>query len=291
MEGILRKMAVSHSADSIVRYTLRCGENDAGIDLNEKIGQEVRLTWLQKMSCIHCGRGMKKSFSQGYCYPCSQRLAEADLCVVRPSTCRYDAGGCRDAEWGRMHCMIPHVVYLANSSGLKVGITRSHHRFTRWMDQGASAAIVLGVVTSRKQAGEIEDLIAKNYKDKTDWRKLLRGDPEPIDLLATKQKILEEFGLGPIGDLQPATDDVTTFRYPVVAYPEKVVSLNLEKDGAVSGVLQGIKGQYLIFDKGVINIRKYTGYHIVFETVERDDLMPPYMVAPTRAEVGLFKEG
>ena len=50
--------------------------------------------------------------------------------------------------------------------------------------------------------------------------------------------------------------------YPVEQYPEKVKSHNLDKTPVIRGKLQGIKGQYLILDTGVINIRKYSGYEL-----------------------------
>jgi hypothetical protein len=34
----------------------------------------------------------------------------------------------------------------------------------------------------------------------------------------------------------------------------------------IEGTLMGIKGQYLIFDTGVINIRKYAGYHLALSS-------------------------
>ena len=59
---------------------------------------------------------------------------------------------------------------------------------------------------------------------------------------------------------------VTAIHYPVTAYPEKVTSINLDKQGVAEGVLNGIKGQYLLLDTGVINLRKYSGYHIRLES-------------------------
>ena len=52
--------------------------------------------------------------------------------------------------------------------------------------------------------------------------------------------------------------------FPVDSYPVKIKSFNFDKNPEVSGVLHGIKGQYLLLDIGVINIRKFTGYEVAF---------------------------
>src|SRR5690625_1150681 len=118
--GSLRKMAVAPGEPA--RYALPLGEES--VPLNPFLGQEVRLQFRGAIHCIHCGRKSSKSFNQGYCYPCFRSLARCDTCIVRPELCHYFEGTCREPEWGDAHCMIPHIVYLANSTGTKVGITR-----------------------------------------------------------------------------------------------------------------------------------------------------------------------
>ena len=63
-----------------------------------------------------------------------------------------------------------------------------------------------------------------------------------------------------------ATESVCEIGYPVNAYPEKVKAHNFDKTDTVSGVLQGIKGQYLILDSGVLNVRKFSGYELELST-------------------------
>ena len=58
---------------------------------------------------------------------------------------------------------------------------------------------------------------------------------------------------------------VTQIYYPVEVYPDKVTSISLDKNEVVGGRLQGIKGQYLIFDVGVINVRGHTGHKVHLE--------------------------
>lgn len=135
--GPLEKMRTELAAP--VAYALPLG--DRQVPLAEHIGSLLRIEFLGVITCSHCGRRSKRSFGQGYCYPCFQRLAQCDTCIVKPETCHFHLGTCREPDWAVTACMVPHVVYLANSSGLKVGITRSTQVPTRWIDQGATQAL------------------------------------------------------------------------------------------------------------------------------------------------------
>jgi len=266
--GSLSKMAVRLDAP-VVQYSFRL--DDTEVPVNPLIGQSIRLEYLGAIHCSHCGKRTKTSFSQGYCYPCMTKLAQCDVCIMAPERCHYDAGTCREPSWGEQFCMTDHVVYLANSSGIKVGITRATQLPTRWLDQGASQALPIMRVATRQQSGLVEDVLRSQVPDRTNWRALLKGDAEVLDLPAIREQIFdacadgirglqERFGLQAIQPLPDA--EVVQMRYPVEAYPKKIVSFNLDKDPVVEGTLLGIKGQYLIFDTGVINIRKYTAYQL-----------------------------
>ena len=269
--GSLSKMAVR--LGDTAQYAFRLDEQE--VPVNPLLGKRVRLEFLGAIHCTHCGRKTKKSFSQGYCYPCFTKLAQCDSCIVSPEKCHFDAGTCREPEWGERFCMTDHVVYLANSSGVKVGITRASQIPTRWLDQGASQALPIFRVATRQQSGLVEDLLRTQVADKTNWRALLKGDAVPLDLPAIRDQLLEScaegiaalqqrFGLQAI---QPVGDaEVVEIRYPVEAYPTKVASHDLEKTPVVEGILRGIKGQYLILDTGVINLRKYTAYQVAVLT-------------------------
>ena len=265
--GALSKMGAR--LEQPVQYSLRLGEQD--LDLNALLGQGVRLEYLGAIHCSHCGRKTKKSFSQGYCYPCFSKLAQCDTCIMSPERCHYAAGTCREPAWGEQFCMTEHVVYLANSSGAKVGITRATQVPTRWIDQGATQALPIMRVATRQQSGLVEDVLRSQVTDRTNWRAMLKGEAAPLDLPQLAGEIFEachdgittlqeRFGLQAI---QPLSDlAVVDIAYPVLAYPAKVASFDLEKTPVVEGTLQGIKGQYLIFDTGVINIRKFTAYQL-----------------------------
>jgi hypothetical protein len=265
--GALSKMAVR--LGETAQYAFRLDEQE--VPVNPLLGRRIRLEFLGAIHCSHCGRKTKKSFAQGYCYPCFTKLAQCDSCIMSPERCHYDAGTCREPQWGEQFCMTDHVVYLANSSGIKVGITRASQIPTRWLDQGASQALPIFRVATRQQSGFVEDLLRTQVADKTNWRALLKGDAEPVDLAGVREQLMSScaegiaalqarFGLQAI---QPVSDvPVLEIRYPVDAYPTKVASHDLEKTPVVEGILKGIKGQYLILDTGVINLRKYTAYQV-----------------------------
>lgn len=267
--GQLQKMRGSLSQP--VAYALPLDAEQ--IPLNPLLGSRIQLRFTGEIHCIHCGRATRKSFNQGYCYPCFQRLAQCDSCIVKPELCHYFEGTCREPDWADQHCMQDHIVYLANSSGVKVGITRGTQIPTRWIDQGAVQALPIMRVSNRLQSGLVEVMFAQHVADKTNWRAMLKGQVDTLDLIAERDRLLQEcdselqalqarFGLQAIQLIDDA--EVVGIDYPVLEYPAKVVSLNPEKAPLVEGTLLGIKGQYLILDTGVINIRKYTAYQVAF---------------------------
>jgi hypothetical protein len=270
-QGHLRKMTISHD-ESCANYQIRL--DDQSIPLNEKIGQPIRIESLGEIHCIECGRKCKKSFSQGYCYPCFSRLPQCDVCIMSPEKCHYDQGTCRDANWGDEFCMQDHIVYLANSSGIKVGITRHTQIPTRWLDQGAMQALPIARVATRQLSGLLEVIFKQHVADKTNWRTLLKQDALDLDLSVKRDELFElcheeieelqgHYGLQAVSLIYDAEQH--NYKYPVTEYPTKIVSFNLDKNPIAEGILKGIKGQYLILDTGVINLRKYTSYNVSIE--------------------------
>jgi hypothetical protein len=271
--GHLSKMATQLNAETgnSIQYQMRL--NDQSIPLNSLIGQTIKMRYVGEINCCHCGRKTNKSFSQGYCYPCFKKLPQCDLCIMSPEKCHYHLGTCRDESWGDDFCMQQHFVYLANSSALKVGITRGTQLPTRWCDQGASQGLPIFRVKTRFLSGLVETLFKKTLADKTNWRAMLKGQAEPIDLIAIRDQLYQEYeqglkeielehGPGAITFLPEL--EVTQLEYPVLEYPTKISSLNFDKTPEIEGKLMGIKGQYLLLDTGVINLRKFTSYNIEF---------------------------
>ncbi|MDK2777866.1 MAG: DUF2797 domain-containing protein [Pseudomonadota bacterium] len=274
--GHLSKMAIAPSADGEpVQYQLVL--DDQRIALNEHLGKHITLQWQGEIHCCHCGRKTKKSFAQGFCYPCFSKLAQCDSCMMSPEKCHFAAGTCREPQWAEQVCFNDHIVYLANSSGLKVGITRATQMPVRWLDQGASQALPIARVKNRRLSGLIEDLLRQQVADKTNWRALLKGDAVPLDLGAERDRLFDRFAAGIDAiEQQEGPGSVTlienaateTFAYPVMNYPLKISSHNFDKTAEVSGRLEGIKGQYLLLDTGVINLRKFTSYNTGFTVTD-----------------------
>ncbi|MFT5162946.1 MAG: hypothetical protein ACI9FJ_001527 [Alteromonadaceae bacterium] len=275
MLGTLKKMKSQLSpasqqpaGQSNIDYSLPVG--DQLVPLNPLIGQTVKLVHTGNIFCSSCGKKTKKSYAQGHCYVCMSKLASCDMCILKPETCHYDKGTCREPQWGEENCLIRHYVYLANTSGLKVGITRHTQTPTRWIDQGATQAMPIFAVSTRLQSGLVETALAEFIADKTNWRAMLKGSNEDIDLKARAEELIPQisgrldeiklkFGADAVTQLD---EDITLINYPVLTYPTKISSFNFDKNPEVQGTLLGIKGQYLIFDTGVINVRKFGSYEI-----------------------------
>lgn len=251
----------AHRYEEPVGYTLVIGEEQ--IDVNSLIGKEVSLRYTGAITCIHCGRKIKKTYNNGSCYPCFINLAENDLCIVKPHECHFEHGTCRDDEFALTHCMIPHYVYLAISSSVKVGITRKNNEKKRWVDQGAVQAIPFAEVPTRKLAGELEVILSQHISDKTNWRKMLKGDIDWVDLMELRQELTGHIPL----KFHPyllSVEEETHITYPVMEALDKVTAYNLDKEPLIEDRLIGIKGQYLLFSKGVLNVKKYAGYEAQF---------------------------
>lgn len=260
VEGTIRKMTTDLQEE--VMYTLNLEEN---VCMNDFIGQNIRLEWTGRINCSACKKVTKKSFGQGFCYSCFMNAPESSECILRPELCRAHLGEGRDPEWEEKHHNKPHIVYLAKSSAVKVGITRGDQIPTRWIDQGASAAIRLAETENRYDAGRIEVALKEFFTDKTNWRKMLQNDVDNSIDLEDEKWALEEHLPQDIIDLFSENDDIIELNYPVIEYPVKVKSRSFDKTPIVEGKLMGIKGQYLLFENGeVFNIRKHTSYYVKF---------------------------
>ncbi|WP_047246325.1 DUF2797 domain-containing protein [Maribacter thermophilus] len=256
-EGVLRKMETE--LDSPIQYYL-VFESDF-LNLNQVLGKKMKIDFI-KHQCLNCGND-RPIYRQGFCKSCFFEIPSAGDWIMRPelSKAHLDIED-RDLAYEKKVQLQPHIVYLANSSNIKVGVTRKSQVPTRWIDQGAHEAIEIVEVPNRYLAGITEVALKDHLSDKTNWRKMLTNNNEDQDLVAwrnqLKQYIPEEALPFYITD-----NSETNLEFPVLKYPEKVKSLNLDKTPTYSGTLMGIKGQYLIFDDGtVFNIRGNEGYYV-----------------------------
>ena len=258
-EGVLTKMQTENG--SPIQYYL-VFENDF-LNVNQLLGKSLELQFIG-YQCLNC-RLSKKIYRQGYCRDCFFEIPQAADWIIRPelSKAHLDQED-RDLDYEKKVQLQPHIVYLANSSDVKVGVTRKSQVPTRWIDQGAHEAIEIVEVPNRYLAGITEIALKEHVSDKTNWRTMLKNEVKDENLIDWRLK-LKAFIPAEAQDYFIENNSETQLEFPVERYPEKPKSLNLEKTPTFKGVLKGIKGQYLIFgDDTVFNIRGNEGYIVRF---------------------------
>lgn len=257
--GNLDKMWVDHT--SPVTYELALG--DDRLRMSDLLGRRIRLAFEGRINCVNCGKLTKKAFGEGYCYPCFISAPENAECIIRPELCEAHLGKGRDPEWEQAKHNQPHIVYLALTSGVKVGVARVENTPARWMDQGAWKVIRLAETPYRRLAGEIEVFLKDFVTDKTNWQRMLKNEMDTTaDLLSEKESLLNELP-EELGQYYSENDEVLEFIYPVLEYPSKVTSMNFDKTPIIEGTINGLRGQYLLLSGGqALNIRKFSGYWV-----------------------------
>ena len=258
--GNLRKMS-GEIQNGRVAYSIRFGNEEFRMD--SLLEKPLQLTFQGKINCTLCGKETRKSYGQGFCYQCFTTAPEADECVLRPDRCKAHLGISRDLEWSQSHCLQPHIVYLAVSGGLKVGVTRESQVPVQWIDQGATGAIPVCRTPNRHIAGVIETFLMSRFGDKTNWKKMLTNeDMSGIDLNQEMEKALA-FLPRELRRYEISDAGIYSIQYPVNEWPQSPVQVNLDRERSTQGVLKGLRGQYLIFDnQKVLNVRRYSGYAV-----------------------------
>ncbi|WP_350285015.1 DUF2797 domain-containing protein [uncultured Croceitalea sp.] len=256
-EGVLRKMRteIGHPIQYFLVF------EDDFINFNQALGKTLQIDFI-KYQCLNCGND-RPIYRQGFCKSCFFETPAAGDWIMKPelSTAHLDKED-RDLEYEKRMQLQPHIVYLANSSNVKVGVTRKTQVPTRWIDQGAHEAIEIVEVPNRYLAGITEVALKAHVSDKTSWQKMLKNNIEDVDLVEWRDK-LRSFIPEEAKEYFIASNSETHLEFPVLQYPEKVQSLNLTKTPSYSGVLKGIKGQYLIFeDNTVFNVRANEGLYV-----------------------------
>ena len=238
------------------------------LGMNQWIGKHIQFNFNGEIYCLDCGQRTKKSFNQGFCYTCFQNSPMSSECIIKPELCRAHLGEGRDMEWEREHHLKEHYVYLAVSSGVKVGITRDTQVPTRWIDQGASYAVPIAKTPNRYLCGMIEVFLKEYLSDRTAWQRMLKNEITHVDLTEKRAEIIklvpEEYQ-----EYMLTEEEILNIEYPVNEYPTKVKSLSFDKTPTIQGRLMGIKGQYLLFEDGqVLNMRKHQAYVLEFKADE-----------------------
>lgn len=265
--GNIRKMRTELA--ETVQYTLPLYdvlEPSELVSMNELIGQKLTLTFEHEINCVVTGKRIKKAYGDGMSYDAFMSSPMASPSIIRPELSRIHEGiALRDKEWEEKHHLTPHIVYLSLTDQVKVGVTRETNVPYRWIDQGATEAIILAEVPYRQLAGAIEVALKEYRADKTNWRKMLRNEHTDSNLLDEKDELIEYLD-EELQQFISDNDSITEIHYPVMAYPEKVTSMKLDKFPLIEKKLMGIKGQYLIFEEGhVMNMRSHSGYKMTLE--------------------------
>ena len=271
LDGVLKPLVhVQHDAEADIDYALAVGQFEQPVA--GWLGRGMEITASGAISCRACARPTPASYGQGYCYACFKSLPACDVCIRSPQHCHFAAGTCRDPAWGEKHCMRPHLLYLAVSSGVKVGLTTQHNIPGRWLDQGARRATLIADAGTRHIAGLLEVALARHVTDRTDWRRMIADSEVDVDLHA-HAAMLRGAVAGQFAQLQQRfgadavrwriDDALWQGRYP--RSPDRVVpatQLRLSAGVTLAATLLGVKGQYLLLDRGVLNVRRFAGYDV-----------------------------
>lgn len=260
-QGVLSKMQTEFG-DPIQYYLVF---ENSFLNMNQVLNKELEINF-EGYQCLNCSK-KKKIYRQGFCYDCFYSSPAVGDWIMKPELSTAHLGiADRDLEYETQVQLQPHIVYLALSSEVKVGVTRKTQVPTRWIDQGASQAISIVEVPNRYLAGITEVALKSHYTDKTNWRKMVQNEIVHFDLVAEKLK-LEKIIPAEVKEFYHLEkNDLYQMNFPVLDYPKKVNSLNLDKTPNFQGKLIGIKGQYLIFEDGtVFNVRSFEGYVVSLE--------------------------
>lgn len=253
-QGVLKKMETEYNTP--IQYFL-VFENEF-ININQLLEKNIKLSFIGNQ-CLNCGLD-KKIYRQGFCKSCFFEIPQAADWIIRPelSSAHLDKPD-RDLAYEKKVQLQPHIVYLANSSNVKVGVTRKSQLPTRWIDQGAHEALEIVEVPNRYLAGITEVALKAHVADKTNWRTMLKNDIVDENLLEWRAQ-LKQYIPDEAKDYFIENNLETQLEFPVLKYPLNPKSLNLLKTFNFTGKLVGIKGQYLLFDDDtVFNVRSNEG--------------------------------
>ena len=258
-QTVLKKMLTE--LNGVVHYYLDV-DNDF-LNLNQLLDREIEISF-EGYQCLNCGKE-KKIFRQGFCYDCFYESAAVGDWIMKPELSKAHLNiEDRDLAFEKQVQLKPHIVYLALSSNVKVGVTRKTQVPTRWIDQGATKALEIVEVPNRYLAGITEVALKEYVADKTVWQKMLKNEISDANLIEEREKLKSYIPEEALPYFIENNRKVTEIEYPVLQYPKKIKTLNLEKTQHYSGKLKGVKGQYLIFeDNTVFNVRNNEGYRVI----------------------------
>ena len=263
-KGVLNKMKTE--IDSSLNYFLEL--DDDFININQLLGSKIKLSF-NGYECLNCKSDLQL-YRQGHCKKCFFALPSTADWIMKPELSKAHLNiEDRDLEFEKKVQLKPHVLYLAFSSNVKVGVTRKTQVPFRWIDQGAVQAIEIAEFPNRYLAGISEVALKNYYADKTNWREMLKTSSSNVDLELERVNALGKIPKEALDSIQTKKYTAFDIGYPVNKYPEKPRSLNLPKEKSFTGELVGVKGQYLMFsDDTVFNVRSNEGIIIDLEIIK-----------------------
>lgn len=260
-QGQILKMCTQNGKP--IQYYLNLSQDI--LNMNQLIGKKLK--WkMVGYQCVNCGND-EKIYRMGFCKKCFFESPYASETIIRPELSTAHLGiGERDLAVEESIQLAPHIVYLAYTGDVKVGVTRESQIPTRWIDQGATFALTIAKTDNRYEAGMIEVAMKEHLADKTNWRKMLEDDFEDdLDLADFREKIKDYFPED-FKNFYSSENEMVRLDFPYEA-PEKISTISLDKSPKFEGVLRGIKGQYLSFEGGTFfNVRAHEGFVVELET-------------------------
>ena len=260
-QGQILKMCTQNGKP--IQYYLNLSQDI--LNMNQLIGKNLH--WkMVCYQCVNCGND-EKIYRMGFCKKCFFESPYASETIIRPELSTAHLGiGERDLAVEESIQLAPHIVYLAYTGEVKVGVTRESQIPTRWIDQGATFALTIAKTDNRYEAGMIEVAMKEHLADKTNWRKMLEDDFEDdLDLAGFREKIKDYFPED-FKNFYSSENEMVRLDFPYEA-PEKISTISLDKSPEFEGVLRGIKGQYLSFEGGTFfNVRAHEGFVVELET-------------------------
>ena len=254
-QGVVKKMVTELSTP--INYFIEFEDNF--IHLNQFIDKLFKFECIG-YSCLSCSES-QNLYRQGFCKSCFFESPLTGDWIMRPELSKAHLNiADRDLDYEKKIQLQPHVVYLSNTGRIKVGVTRKSQIPYRWIDQGAHEAVELLQTPNRFLAGEAEVALKKYMSDKTNWRSMLKNERDSSNIKSSKDHAKNFIPSNLLHYFIDASN-VLSIDFPVVEYPDNPKSIKLNKDSFFSGILKGVKGQYLIFEKNqVLNYRAHEGH-------------------------------
>ncbi len=234
------------------------------LSVNQLLNRKIKIKHVG-YQCVNCG-SEEKIYRMGFCKKCFFESPYASETIIRPELSRAHLGEEeRDLEVEKQIQLQPHIVYLAYTGDVKVGVTRVSQIPTRWIDQGATFALPIAKTENRYEAGMIEVALKEHLPDKTNYKKMLEDDFEgELDLADFRNRIQQYFPEN-FENFYRENEEIIRLDYPY-ENNGKITAFTLDKYPEFERILTGIKGQYICFDDGkVMNVRSHEGYVIEME--------------------------